>query len=717
MASYHLTVKNHSRSKNANAVALASYRSGERLWDERQMLHKNCRKNDKSEVLHSELFNSYRMNREQLWNAAEAAENRKNSVVAREIEIALPVDISDVQKVSLARDFCKELVGRYRCAIDLAVHAPDADGDQRNYHAHILMTTREVSVGGMGVKWRQLNQPNGAGRIEMAELRKKFELLQNRYLENAGVQERVSCGRAADMDIPRKYVALPFKKYQVMRREGRVEEYKEVSGYEEFVRWKSRKELEIEDLAGELELSREREELERKMDSDIYYYDPVSAQIDVMAQEYEERKELEQRSEDYGLDGNEPRAGIGAFERSESIGGSEEGFGANELGREFGYRELSETERKEGEFGSSRAQVGGTDSDRSEERDRSLEIQDRELPGWLQGHFDGLREGFREQCENIDRSVECISGAVEHSLRQSQEEFKQLCRRRDEQIQQREERVNKLRRENESGIERARRRTEQSYQRTHDVAGVYSGAPRSEQCRRARRAIRRGGYAHAVKQLSCGIRAACRRFGEIAKEAFSLLRGQSVGGVKRRLGLLLSPFAEKELPGEVRLPAQRTLEIERPVGCKLDNPDWEIKLKYDKPCPDLENIPIIDEESRMDNMDYLSVRQDRGISVMDRLAVVNLINVLKKCESGRQILSDAVDPDYEFGLPAEKFWEEVSGKDREVALRGLDCLKQGVKELVIEKCPEIIEEREEKKKFSFRRDRDDGPERGRSIKW
>ena len=103
MASYHLTVKNHSRSNNANAVALASYRSGEKLFDERTKMLKDCRKDDKSEILHSELFNSCRMNREQLWNAAERAENRKNSVVAREVEIDLPVDISNVQKVSLAR--------------------------------------------------------------------------------------------------------------------------------------------------------------------------------------------------------------------------------------------------------------------------------------------------------------------------------------------------------------------------------------------------------------------------------------------------------------------------------------------------------------------------------------------------------------------------------------------------------------------------------------
>ena len=387
MASYHLTVKNHSRSKNANAVALASYRSGERLWDERQLLHKDCRKNDKSEVLHSELFNSYRMNREQLWNAAEAAENRKNSVVAREIEIALPVDISDVQKVSLARDFCKELVGRYRCAIDLAVHAPDADGDQRNYHAHILMTTREVGVGGMGAKWRQLNQPNGAGRIEMAELRKNFELLQNRYLENAGVQERVSCGRAADMDIPRKYVALPFKKYQVMRREGRVEEYKEVSGYEEFVRWKSRKELEIEDLAGELELSREQEELERKMDNDIYYYDPVSAQIDAMAVEYEERKKEELRENG--------RRAIGEFKGLAEINRRADGqAGRENRGLRIDYHQSGEDI----------ARLAGSIEQTAEGVQRISER--RSFAKTLAGLAQAIAERFREFGEKVRRFIE-----------------------------------------------------------------------------------------------------------------------------------------------------------------------------------------------------------------------------------------------------------------------------------------------------------------------
>lgn len=693
MATYHLSVKPHSRSKNANAVALASYRSGDRLWDEAMQMYKDCRKNDKSRVLHSELFNSHKMNREQLWNAAEAAEKRKNSVVAREVEVALPIDISDVQKVSLARDFCNDLVRRYGCAIDLAVHAPDADGDQRNYHAHILMTTRQLRGGVMADKWRHLDQPRGKGKIELKDLRKKFEFLQNEYLERSGVQERVSCAKASEMDTPKKYVALPFKKYQVMRREGRVEEYKEVSGYEEFVKWKSRKELEIEDLAGELEVSREREELEQRMENDNYY-DPVAAQIDAMANEYAEkkRKEIEQRSEvDYGIRKRKVD--------SRELGAGEEHYPEKVRGLRKREQEL------EAIFENGKGRASEPDTERSEERNRCLEIQDRELPGWLQGHFDGLREGFREQCENIDRSVERISGAVEQSVRQSQEEFKQLCRGRDEQLHQREERINQLRREHERGVEGTRRRTEHSHQRTHEVIKVYSGTSRSEQCGRAERAIRRGGYAHAVKQLSRGIGAACRRFREIAKEAFCLVRGQSVGGIKRKLGLLLGPFAEKELPGEVRLPAKRSLVIDRPKECSFENPDWEIRVKYDEPCPDLERVPILDEVKRMDKLDYLSVRQDRKIDGVDRVAVVNLINVLKKYESGRNILSSAVEPDHEFALPGKGFWAEVSRKDREVALRGLDALKYGVKELVIENCPKIVREVDNRKKVQKKQDR------------
>jgi hypothetical protein len=253
MATYHLNVKPHSRSKNANAIALASYRSGERLYDERQGIYKSCRKNDKSSVLYTELINNQNLTREQLWNAAEASEKRKNSVVAKEIEIALPCEITDNQRISLARDYSKFLSGRYNCAIDLAVHHPDKDGDERNYHAHILMTTREVSQDGLGGKWRHLDQPEGRGKLEVTTIREHFETMTNKVLEQQNIIERVSSKQSIIQGMPKKYRALPFKKYQVMRRENKLSLYRKISHENEITIFKEKKELEIEDLLQKIE--------------------------------------------------------------------------------------------------------------------------------------------------------------------------------------------------------------------------------------------------------------------------------------------------------------------------------------------------------------------------------------------------------------------------------------------------------------------------------
>ena len=92
-----------------------------------------------------------------LWNAVEAAETRKNSQVAREIRVALPVELDHGQRVELVREFCqREFVARGMVA-DIALHAPGREGDDRNHHAHILLTTREIGPEGFGAKNRDWN--------------------------------------------------------------------------------------------------------------------------------------------------------------------------------------------------------------------------------------------------------------------------------------------------------------------------------------------------------------------------------------------------------------------------------------------------------------------------------------------------------------------------------------------------------------------------------
>ena len=79
-----------------------------------------------------------------------SAETRKNARVARDILVALPVELNAEQRLGLVRGFSQELSDRYGFAVDVAIHAPrDFPGsDPRNFHAHLLATTREVNAEG-----------------------------------------------------------------------------------------------------------------------------------------------------------------------------------------------------------------------------------------------------------------------------------------------------------------------------------------------------------------------------------------------------------------------------------------------------------------------------------------------------------------------------------------------------------------------------------------
>lgn len=82
--------------------------------------------------------------RERLWNAAEKSEKRCDARTAREWELAFPAELSAGGRKATAVAFARSLADRYGCAVDVALHLPGAKGDQRNYHAHLLTTTRKV---------------------------------------------------------------------------------------------------------------------------------------------------------------------------------------------------------------------------------------------------------------------------------------------------------------------------------------------------------------------------------------------------------------------------------------------------------------------------------------------------------------------------------------------------------------------------------------------
>ena len=122
MASFHLAVKTISRSAGRSATAAAAYRAGVEITDERTgLVHDYTRKQG---VEHNALVvpadaPAWANNRAALWNAAEQAETRKNSTVAREYEIALPAELSAEARRELALGLAREISERHGVAVDV----------------------------------------------------------------------------------------------------------------------------------------------------------------------------------------------------------------------------------------------------------------------------------------------------------------------------------------------------------------------------------------------------------------------------------------------------------------------------------------------------------------------------------------------------------------------------------------------------------------------
>ena len=210
MAIYSLQVKTVSRSAGRSVVAAAAYRAAENIADDRLGVVWDFTR--KSGVLHSEIMApanapEWACDRSELWNAAERAEDkstrRSSATTGRDIILALPHELSHEQRLAAVREFAGSLVERYGVAVDFAIHAPDRHSDERNYHAHLLMTTRRLGPEGFGAKTRELDGfRNGAAEIEA--IRAGWERIGNRALEQAGLDIRIDCRSYADQGLDRE---------------------------------------------------------------------------------------------------------------------------------------------------------------------------------------------------------------------------------------------------------------------------------------------------------------------------------------------------------------------------------------------------------------------------------------------------------------------------------------------------------------------------------
>lgn len=193
MAIYHCSLRVFSRANGDSAVAAAAYRAGAVLHDERSghtHRYHNRKGVGSSFIVAPADAPETTYTRALLWNAAERAETRKNSRVAREVILALPHELPAPARDALVRDMAGWLVERYRVAVDGALHSPvPGDGhDPRNHHAHLLFTTREITKDGLGPKTRVLDdKEKGPHEIEL--IRKVWETLANDALQRAGFDD------------------------------------------------------------------------------------------------------------------------------------------------------------------------------------------------------------------------------------------------------------------------------------------------------------------------------------------------------------------------------------------------------------------------------------------------------------------------------------------------------------------------------------------------
>ena len=225
MAIYHLHVKVIGRKSGSSAVASAAYRSASRLRDER--LDRSHDFSAKRGVVHSEVMLPEHApeawsDRERLWNDVEAFEVRKDAQLAREVEFAIPREMTQAQGIELARDFVRgEFVDRGMIA-DLNVHWDMAEDGMPKPHAHVMLTMRQVSVNrdenGFGQKVRDWN------RTEMVERwRRRWAELANERLAELDIDARIDHRSFEAQGIglePQSQIGAPAKRIEVRGVEG-----------------------------------------------------------------------------------------------------------------------------------------------------------------------------------------------------------------------------------------------------------------------------------------------------------------------------------------------------------------------------------------------------------------------------------------------------------------------------------------------------------------
>ena len=195
MAIYHLSAKIISRGQGHSAVAAAAYRAGQEMTLEREDVVWDY--SQKPGIEHSEIMlpqnaPQWMADRERLWNAVENGERRKDAQLAREIMVALPVELSANKQLELIRGYVQAQYVDRGMVADLAIHRDNPD----NPHAHVMLTMRPIDGAGFGKKCRDWNS-----KEELLRWRQGWEDATNLALTREGHDLRIDHRSFEDQGI------------------------------------------------------------------------------------------------------------------------------------------------------------------------------------------------------------------------------------------------------------------------------------------------------------------------------------------------------------------------------------------------------------------------------------------------------------------------------------------------------------------------------------
>ena len=199
----HFAVNSIQRSAGRSVTAAVAYRTCSKIVDDRtgEVFDYSRKKGlEYTENVFPENIANQRYTTSELWNTIEKSEKRKNSIVGREYVIALPEELDKDNRKKLAIEFTKHISNKYKIIANVAIHVPGKDNDVRNYHAHIITSTREITSNGFGEKTRILDCKSTSQK-EIIDLRNVWAEMGNRYLEATQSNRRMDARSFADRGL------------------------------------------------------------------------------------------------------------------------------------------------------------------------------------------------------------------------------------------------------------------------------------------------------------------------------------------------------------------------------------------------------------------------------------------------------------------------------------------------------------------------------------